>query len=433
MHNGSPMRFGIYARFSSDLQRNTSITDQFRTCREYGEARGWTPVEKHIVADEALSAATLAGREALNRLLAAAKSNPRPFDCILIEDTSRLARNIEDALRTTAIFKFHGVSVIFVTQGIDSQSSNSRQLLTLHGMMDEQFLVSLADKVHRGQEGRALQGLNVGGRCYGYRNVPIEDSMRMGKYGRPAVIGVRMEIDPIESKVVLRIFQMSADGYSLAQIAKTLNAEGVPSPRLSKGRKFQAWATSSIREMLYNERYRGVQVWNRTKKQRNPETGRKVSRPRPESEWQRTEVAEWRIVPEDLWQRVHAGLSHRKSRFGAKNFTGVSKSSTSKYLFSGLMVCGVCGANLVIVSGDGMRAAKKYGCPNHRYRGICSNKLMIRQDVLEPQLIRHLEEKLLTPQKAGVVAARFEKELEKALRMQEIERQKNSSEAKQRA
>src|SRR6266446_1570760 len=98
MHNGHPMRFGIYARFSSDLQRNTSITDQIRKCREYGDSHGWTAVGKYVVADEAVSAASLAGRDALNKLLEAAKMTPRPFDCILVDDTSRLARNIEDAL-----------------------------------------------------------------------------------------------------------------------------------------------------------------------------------------------------------------------------------------------------------------------------------------------------------------------------------------------
>jgi site-specific DNA recombinase len=72
------------------------------------------------------------------------------------------------------------------------------------------------------------------------------------------------------------------------------------SPMPSRNRTGRAWCTSSIFEMLRNERYRGVQVWNRTKKDRNPETGRKVSRPRPESEWMRVEVPDWRIVSETL-------------------------------------------------------------------------------------------------------------------------------------
>jgi hypothetical protein len=60
-----------------------------------------------------------------------------------------------------------------VLYGLDAQILNS--------MMDEQYLVGLADKVHRGQEGPALKGLQPGGKCYGYTNVPIEDLTRHGK------------------------------------------------------------------------------------------------------------------------------------------------------------------------------------------------------------------------------------------------------------
>ncbi len=71
--------------------------------------------------------------------------------------------------------------------------------------MDEQFLVGLADKVHRGQEGQVLKGLNPGGKCFGYRNVPIEDPSRQGKYGRPALAGVRLELHNEQAAVVLRV------------------------------------------------------------------------------------------------------------------------------------------------------------------------------------------------------------------------------------
>jgi site-specific DNA recombinase len=150
--------------------------------------------------------------------------------------------------------------------------------------------VGLADKVHRGQEGKALQGLITGGRCYGYRNVPIEDPTRLGKYGRPLVTGVRAEIDEDQAIVIRRIFEMAAEGFSLTQIAKTLNGEGVSSPEPARGRQIRAWGVSSLHEMLRNERYRCCLVWNRTKKQLNPETGRKVSKARPESEWMRVDI-----------------------------------------------------------------------------------------------------------------------------------------------
>jgi site-specific DNA recombinase len=109
-----------------------------------------------------------------------AQLRQRPFDRILIDDTSRLARNVADALKMVEILAFHNVGVTFVSQGIDSLEKSARQLLTINGMMDEQYLVGLAAKVHRGQEGRVLKGLNAGGKLSGYINVPILNPNRPG-------------------------------------------------------------------------------------------------------------------------------------------------------------------------------------------------------------------------------------------------------------
>ena len=117
-----------------------------------------------------------------------------------------------------------------------------------------------------------------------YRNVPIEDPTRSAKYGRSAISGVKLEVDEEQGNAVRRVFSMYSEGNSLAEISRTLNAEGVQAPQPPRTRLMRAWCPSSIREMLRNERYRGVFVWNRTRKDRNPETGRKIGRPRPESE-----------------------------------------------------------------------------------------------------------------------------------------------------
>lgn len=199
-----------------------------------------------------------------------------PFDCLVVDDTSRLARYLPDVLEMNDSLQYHGVFIYAVAQRLDCREKTSRPLLTLHGMMDEQFLVSLGEKVHRGQEGRALNGFQPGGKCYGYRNVPIEDPTRSGKYGRFAISGVKLEIDEEEAAVVRRIFEMYAGGNSQATISKRLNAEGVPAPNPPRTRQVRAWCVSSIFEMLRNERYRGVFVWNRTQKERNR---RQVERP----------------------------------------------------------------------------------------------------------------------------------------------------------
>ena len=306
------MRCAIYARYSSDLQRESSSEDQIRRCRQFAERQQWVVVEDYVCSDQAVSGASTEGRTSLKFLTEEAKRKPPPFDRILVDDTSRLSRNTADFLRVIEILRFNGVYVIAVSQGFNTQQKSTRPLLVLQGMMDEQYLVDLAEKVHRGQEGRVLKGLNPGGRCYGYVNVPIEDPNRQGKYGRPAVSGVRLDINEEEACVVRRIFQRYADGDSLAGIAKKLNAEAVPSPQPGRKSARRAWCPTCIREMLRRERYRGCHVWNRTRKERNPETGRKVSRARPASECVRVEVPQWRIVSDELWEAVQQKIVEKR-------------------------------------------------------------------------------------------------------------------------
>jgi hypothetical protein len=173
--------------------------------------------------------------------------------------------------------------------------------------------------------------------------------------------------------------------------------------------------------MLRNERYRGVQVWNRTEKARNPETGRKVSRARPSSDWIRVEVPEWRIVNDELWKAVQDRIAHVNHALGGARAGGLNRTERSKtYLFSGLLVCGDCGSRIVIISGQGKRGYVRYGCPSHRYRGVCSNGLTIRRDRLEEQLIAAIEKRVLNSHLVEHTVQRFYDELQK--RLAEIQR-----------
>ena len=83
-------------------------------------------VEEFVVADRVVSGASVAGRDGLQRLLKAAKARNRPFDCLLVDDTSRLARDLSDALRTQKTLEFYGVSIVSVSQGTDSSQGGAR-------------------------------------------------------------------------------------------------------------------------------------------------------------------------------------------------------------------------------------------------------------------------------------------------------------------
>jgi DNA invertase Pin-like site-specific DNA recombinase len=118
------MRSASYARYSSDLQRPSSNEDQNRGFREFvaRKGNGWTLLDRYVAADEEASGDSLHESPGRQFLLAEAKKKPRPFDCLLVEDTSRLARNLSDALRFIDTFKYYGVNVISLTQDIDTRS-----------------------------------------------------------------------------------------------------------------------------------------------------------------------------------------------------------------------------------------------------------------------------------------------------------------------
>jgi DNA invertase Pin-like site-specific DNA recombinase len=142
------MRCSVYARFSSDLQRDTSLDDQIAVAQRYAAERGWHLDPEHVYRDAGVSGASMEGRAGLEALLAGAGQQPRPFDIVLVDDTSRVARDIADAIRIMQCLTFWGIRVIYISQGIDSASEQADALVTVHGLIDSLYLKELAKKVY---------------------------------------------------------------------------------------------------------------------------------------------------------------------------------------------------------------------------------------------------------------------------------------------
>lgn len=402
------LRCAIYARYSSDKQSPASIADQIRKCREYAKAGGWLVLERHIYSDEAISGAT-SERPGLKRLLAAAEA--KSFDVVLIDDTSRLSRKTSDAMIFSERLRFYGVRIIFVSQNIDSENEQADVLVSVHGIVDSLYIKELAKKTYRGIEGRALAKQHTGGRIFGYRNVPIENPNQSDSYGRPVISGARLELDEEQAKTVRKIFQMYAGGLSIKGVAKKLNANNVRSPQPREGRQ-QSWAPSSIRVILRNERYRGIVTWGKTRKVRHPISGSKTKRDRPEGDWVRVEMPEQRIVSEKLWLRVQERLAFVNRVWGSNGRKGGKVNG--KYIFSGLLRCGICGANYVLVSGVGYgHKSAEYGCPAHAFRGTCANGRRVKKDTLEAELLAKLQQDVLSDTAVDYCLERLEDEIEK--------------------
>jgi site-specific DNA recombinase len=297
------IRCAIYARCASAKQgvESCEVDAQIRQCRKYAGEKGWTVVEECVRADVGGSGASLAGREALGSLLSAVQQSPRPFDCVLATDLARFGRSLGDVLRLCDVLQSHGVFMHFAGEGLDLRDPAFRLITVMHALMDEQYLSALRSKIHRGQEGRVLQGRQAGGICYGYRSAPC---LGTGSHDCNP-IGNRLEIVSREADIVRQIFQMYASGKTVGAIARKLNDDRLHSPRASrKGSTHGAWRSSVVRAILGNEKYHGVSIWNRTRRVRNPETARVEVKPRVQSEWVRVEVPELRIVSEGIWEKV---------------------------------------------------------------------------------------------------------------------------------
>jgi site-specific DNA recombinase len=206
-------RVALYARYSSDQQREASIEDQLRLCRISAEKQSW--VVAGTYQDRAVSGASLI-RSGIQALLADALRGR--FDVVLAEALDRISRDQEDVAGVFKRMAFAGVKVITLSEG-----EITHLHVGLKGTMNALFLKDLADKTRRGLRGRIEAGKAGGGLCYGYDVVRRSDAA-----GEP-VRGER-RINEAEAKVVRRIFREFAAGRSPRAIALDLNREVVPGP-----------------------------------------------------------------------------------------------------------------------------------------------------------------------------------------------------------
>ena len=286
----------IYARYSSDKQRDASIDDQVRNCQAFAEREGWKG-KPHIYADKAISGSIpLQDRPQGSTMLADAQE--KQFDVLLVDDLSRLSRENAEQLKVLERLRFWGLRVIAPSDGYDSASKSHKVISGVRGIINDVYLDDLREKTHRGLAGKALNGYHTGGRAYGYRHIPIEDPKRNDQFGRPVIVAVKREVDPKQAEVVRRIFKEFAEGRGPREIASRLNADGI------KPMRCKVWGGSSIKTMLPSELYIGRDMWNKTEGVRNPDTKRRTFKARPKDEWIITDAPELRIVSDDLWEQV---------------------------------------------------------------------------------------------------------------------------------
>lgn len=330
------MKAVIYARYSSDNQREESIEGQLRECKEYAEKKGITILSTYI--DRALSAKTDNRPEFQHMVKDSAKGL---FDMVLVWKLDRFARNRYDSAHYKATLRKNGVKVVSATETIAEDSTGILLESLLEGYA-EFYSAELSEKVIRGRTDNALKcKFNGGGLPIGY----LVDSEQY------------FQIDPLTAPTVLEAFQRYDKGATIKQLVDFLNSKGIQSYRKKPIR------IDCVKRLLRNRRYIGEY------KYRDIVTPDGIPA----------------IVPKDLFDRVGERLTKNKKA------PARAKAKEEMYLLTTKLFCGRCGAYMCGESGTSHTGVVHhyYKCVTAKNKKACPKKT-VKKDWIENLVISHI-------------------------------------------
>ena len=335
----------IYARYSSDSQREESIEGQLRECREYAERNNMTIVGTYI--DRALSAKTADRPEFQHMIKDSAKEL---FEIVLVWKLDRFSRDRYDSAHYKHILKKNGVKVISAKEHI----SEGPEGIILEAMLEgyaEFYSAELSEKIHRGPKENALKGKNNGG------GVPL--GYLLDKKAQ------KLAIDPTTAPLVVEVFEKYADGKSVRSIVEDFNARGLKTKR---GQPFNINSFSSLlknRKYIGEYRYQDVVI----------------------------EGGVPAIVPEELFNRV-------QERMEKNRHAPAMAKAKEDYLLTTKLFCGKCERMMVGESGKSHTGAMHYyyKCSGAKRLKDCDKKA-VRKDWIERVVVRLTMQRVMDEEK----------------------------------
>ena len=315
----------IYARYSSDNQREESIEGQIRECTAYAEKNGITIVKHYI--DRAISAKT-DNRPEFQQMIK--DSDKKLFDIVLVWKLDRFARNRYDSARYKTQLKKNGVKLMSATEIISEGPEGIILESVLEGYA-EYYSADLAEKVVRGQTENILKGRCNGGRgTFGY----TLDSER------------KFHIDPLTSPFVMESFKKYNEGSTMKEIRDWLNENGIKNPVGG------AFTYNSVEHMLKNRRYIGELKF------------RDVVVP----------DAVPLIIPLELFEDVQEKIAKNKK-------APARRKAEDDYLLTTKLFCGHCGALMFGESGTSRTGEvhRYYKCATAKKHKGCKKKTVRKQ------------------------------------------------------
>ena len=338
----------IYARFSTDKQREESIEAQERACREYAAAHEYTITE--LYADRAASGKS-DNRKDFQRMMRDAKA--RKFDVVLVHKYNRFARRMSDHLRYEDKLNSYGIQLIAVAEDFGT-SKEAVIMKALMRSLSEYYIIDLSDEVKKGHRENAMKAMHNGGvPPFGYD-----------------VVNQKYVINEFEAAYVRRMFNCASDGIGFTALVDEMEAAGI------RGKRGKPIKYSQIYDILRNEKYTGVYLYCPEQ-----ESSKMLQRSKPSAI--RIEDAIPPIISKEQFMEVQKIMDSRKLP-GRK----------SNYLCSRLVFCGECGAPM-----HGITTGKYqyYYCKNH-----CGNP-NAKMETIDNAARNYLHE-LLMPENQQIIA-----------------------------
>lgn len=331
----------IYARYSSDNQREESIEGQIRECTEYAVRQGITVVGSYI--DRALSAKT-DDRPDFQRMIQ--DSAKRLFDVVIVWKLDRFSRNRYDSAYYKMQLKKNGVRVLSAKENISDRPEG----ILLESMLEgyaEFYSAELSEKILRGMKENALKCKYNGG------SIPL---------GYTVDTEQRYIIHPTTAPIVQEIFTLYADGTTVTEICDALNKRGIQT------QNHNAFNKNSLHRMLVNRRYIGEYRYRDTV----------IPNGVPA------------IIPVELFERVQERMQKNKK-------APAREKAEANYLLTTKLFCGKCGAFMVGESGTSKtgRVHHYYKCVNAK-RGKSCNKETVQKGWIEDMVVNYTRSHILT-------------------------------------
>lgn len=341
-----------YIRVSTDDQLEYSPDSQLEKIREYAKRNDMLLNDDNIfIEEDGVSGRKAAKRQQFQRMIAIAKSKPKPFDVILVWKFSRFARNREDSIVYKSMLRKQlGIEVVSVSENIgdDKMSVITEAIIEA---MDEYYSINLGEEVKRGMTEKAKRGEWNSIAPFGYK---IENK--------------QLVIHEEQAEIVKEVFVRYANGWGHKKLAVWLNSIGV------KTNRGGAIENRTVEYWLNNPVYHGYVRWTPTGKTRrnyhNPESIIEKGSHTP-------------IIDEDLWKTVQARLQEQKDHY-TKNRR---ESAPTAYALSGIVRCSACGATLSRANGRYMQ------CIQYA-KGVCKTSHFIKMDLLEMLLYSEIRSNL---------------------------------------